>query len=574
MGVVHLALDSQLGRKVALKRMAKGADLELSKRMVREAQAMAQLDHPNVVRIFDADRADGQFFIAMEYVDGVNLASWLDKPRSLAEVVEVFRQAGSGLAEAHRASIVHRDFKPQNVLIAKTGEAKVTDFGLAKAISKDAPEFLQKRLTAMGNVPGTPRYMAPEQRLRGATDARSDMFSFALALAESLGLKSSLQRARAGTRGGSEVRDELGQLGVPAPLANIIDRALRADPAERFRSMDQLLDALDQPGILRSPDQARPKQTPNVKAAPPRQLDQAPVLGPLPQATPSRLPWIVGASVALIAVAIAIIVIAAGDLKSKRPASASESTETPLPGALAEAATRTDNSLSPLPTLEDFDISGPDTPPIASSLDASVSSLPQGREMTTALNTSYEQRYGVTRQTDSTCVRLTCPPDASMQKTATSRFCARDGKYLGPHLRTLADGTVQRLRHYQAGKPTGRSYSFSSKLGHLARIDHYASGRRHGPQYSCDASGNPKSVSHFENGVREGAHIRWDADGSVRWVWEYKRGERIAVSNRGDVMWTPESLPANQSPETPQQLVARLGWDAPRSVCRPARCLP
>ena len=133
MGVVYAAFDDRLDRKVAIKVLRHhGGDGIAHVRLLREAQALARLSHPNVVAVHDVDEADGRIYIAMEFVTGVTLRTWLGEPRSCPEIVDVFVQAGRGLAAAHAAGLVHRDFKPENVLVGADGRVRVLDFGLVR----------------------------------------------------------------------------------------------------------------------------------------------------------------------------------------------------------------------------------------------------------------------------------------------------------------------------------------------------------------------------------------------------------------------------------------------------------
>ena len=201
MGVVFSAYDPQLDRKVALKLLRSGLQLatkDAQKRLRREAQAIAQLSHPNVVAVYDVGTTeDDDLYIAMEFVEGDTLTTWLKKyPRTWREIIEVFLQAGKGLVAAHGTGLLHRDFKPDNVLVGGDGRVRVTDFGLARSIMVD-PESgrgptpilantLSSSLTATGTVLGTPRYMPPEQLTGPDIDARADQFSFCVALYEAL----------------------------------------------------------------------------------------------------------------------------------------------------------------------------------------------------------------------------------------------------------------------------------------------------------------------------------------------------------------------------------------------------
>ncbi len=179
-GVVYRATDTELGRDVALKLLHADGKSAGAPVLLREAQAMARLQHPHIVTVYDVGTlADGQLFVAMELVDGASLRRWLEEqPRSTKEIVRVFVDAGTGLAAAHDAGVVHRDFKPDNVLVGRDGVARVADFGLASSPSPSTD------VTASGG--GTPRYMPLEQVAGVAADARMDQFSFAVALWEAL----------------------------------------------------------------------------------------------------------------------------------------------------------------------------------------------------------------------------------------------------------------------------------------------------------------------------------------------------------------------------------------------------
>ena len=152
---------------------------------MREAQAVARLHHPNVVGIYDVGAAGGRIFLAMELIEGETLSAWLSRcPRTVAEILRVFALAGRGLQAAHEAGIIHRDFKPQNVMVARDGSPRVMDFGLAASAEPGAAD--QPPLTAAGAILGTPHYMSPEQLRGQRADARADQFSFCVALWQAL----------------------------------------------------------------------------------------------------------------------------------------------------------------------------------------------------------------------------------------------------------------------------------------------------------------------------------------------------------------------------------------------------
>jgi serine/threonine-protein kinase len=241
MGSVYSAWDRQLERRVAIKILHRHDRA----RSLREAQSLARLHHPNVVTVHDVGSADGLDFIAMELVDGASLRAWLTQPRSWRDVVAVFRHAGRGLAAAHAAGLVHRDFKPENVLIAADGAVRVADFGLARASTDGtpgpsepdcAPEAVGA-LTRTGSLVGTPRYMAPEQLAGAGPDPRMDQYSFSVALWEAIhGSHPDPMAAPL------PLRAATGR--APAWLRSVVKRGLAADPAARFPSMDALVAAL------------------------------------------------------------------------------------------------------------------------------------------------------------------------------------------------------------------------------------------------------------------------------------------------------------------------------------------
>jgi tetratricopeptide (TPR) repeat protein len=251
MGVVYSAHDEELDRTVALKVVRGGGGpkrlLRAQKRLQREARAMAALSHPNVVTVHDVLVDEDRLCVAMELVDGGSLREWCKTPRTPEEIVRVFIQAGRGLAAAHRAGLVHRDFKPDNVLVDKTGRARVSDFGLARSeptASKEVSVDSDERTVA---GVGTPAYMAPEQFARAPVAGAADQFAFCVALHEALcGTRpfagtTAHEIAAAVTRG-----DRVAIPGgvIARPLRRAIDRGLRRDPVERWPSMDALVQAL------------------------------------------------------------------------------------------------------------------------------------------------------------------------------------------------------------------------------------------------------------------------------------------------------------------------------------------
>jgi predicted Ser/Thr protein kinase len=254
-GVVYAAVDPELGRAVALKLLHDRAreDIEPARqRIAAEAQAMAKLSHPNVVTVHDVGEIDGELFFAMELVDGVALSQWLaDEPRSKKAILEVFTGAGLGLAAAHAAGVVHRDFKPDNVLIGLDGRPRVTDFGLARTreISTDAlAQGGARALDRTSTLVGTPLYMAPEQFAGAPSSAASDQFAFSVALYEALYETRPFEAATFEQLVGGafewRTRSPPVGRGVPARVRRALLRGLSADPRARFPSMSALVGEL------------------------------------------------------------------------------------------------------------------------------------------------------------------------------------------------------------------------------------------------------------------------------------------------------------------------------------------
>ncbi|MBK7077416.1 MAG: protein kinase [Myxococcales bacterium] len=275
MGVVYRARDRRLDRRVAIKVGLAGADLARAR---REAVALARLAHPNVVTIYEVGEHAQQPFVAMELIDGGTARAWgAARPRGWREVVDLYVAAGRGLAAAHVAGLVHRDVKPENILVGGDGRARIADFGLARdvdalavavglgpqvaATAAGADTLAQGSgrplaagsggdaagITAAGAVIGTPRYMAPEHRRGDTVDGRSDQFSFAAALYEALAgvapFPAGDEDRAAAITAGRLTAPVPGRI-VPARVAAVVARGLAADPARRWPTMDAMLAAL------------------------------------------------------------------------------------------------------------------------------------------------------------------------------------------------------------------------------------------------------------------------------------------------------------------------------------------
>lgn len=261
-GSVYRARDPKLERSVAIKLLVadERSRVESRARFDREARALAQLSHPNIVNVYDvgeheSESGDHSIFIVMELVDGPTMREWLETERDWREVRDLLVKAGTGLAAAHAAGLVHRDFKPSNVLIGADGRPRVADFGLVGvgATPADQPDpntvFDDDGLTRRGRVMGTPGYMAPEVLRGEAADARSDQFSFCVTLYEGLfgrrpfvgtSIEDRLQSIESGPRLPAQTT-------VPARLGQALSRGLSARPDQRWPDMAQLLAALGDP---------------------------------------------------------------------------------------------------------------------------------------------------------------------------------------------------------------------------------------------------------------------------------------------------------------------------------------
>ncbi len=266
MGTVYRAYDPELDRRIAIKllheRLSGGVG---ASRMLREAQAMAKISHPHVVAVHDVGTARGRVYIAMEFVDGQTVGRWLKADeRSPSEVLDAFLQAGRGLVAAHALGLVHRDFKPENLMREASGRVRVMDFGLARTANQEpetlSPETegsgerptvsaLNNNLTQMGALLGTPGYMAPEQFSGQRTDQRTDQFSFCVALWEGLfgerpfGGDTPAEMAAAVCNG--EIAEPRAERQVRPAIRRALVRGLSSEPSDRWPSMRALLTELE-----------------------------------------------------------------------------------------------------------------------------------------------------------------------------------------------------------------------------------------------------------------------------------------------------------------------------------------
>lgn len=259
MGIVYGASDPELGRRVAIKLVRSSAHHALEQstaRLQREARALARLSHRNIVTIFDIGSDRLGTYVTMEYIAGRNLRRWQrDEDPSWRELVQVFVKAGTGLQAAHAAGVVHRDFKPTNVMFADDGAVKVLDFGLARGtpnsdpwITKVSEDLLAQRMTHADTIVGTTGYMPPEQLLGSDVGARSDQFAFCVTLFEALYGKRpyegatplALARSYAAKRRTTVKR----RAEIPRFVRAAIERGMSLQPSDRFDDMGELLQAL------------------------------------------------------------------------------------------------------------------------------------------------------------------------------------------------------------------------------------------------------------------------------------------------------------------------------------------
>jgi predicted Ser/Thr protein kinase len=247
MGVVYQAHDPDLNRDVAIKVLRRDfarTDPDAPRRIAHEARVMARISDPNVISVFDVGKHEDSMFIAMELVTGGNLRAWLARSRrTIAEILAAFIAAGRGLIAAHDAGIVHRDFKPDNVLVGDDGRVRVTDFGIAY----ERGDAVTGSSSSRDEAGGTPAYMAPEQFEGGPTDARTDQFSFCVALYEALYGKRPFAGTSYATVGDAVTHGRIEPATdrrVPASLRAIVVRGLAVNPADRFQTLSALLHAL------------------------------------------------------------------------------------------------------------------------------------------------------------------------------------------------------------------------------------------------------------------------------------------------------------------------------------------
>jgi serine/threonine protein kinase len=287
MGEVWRAEDTRLQRFVAIKILSEriANDPEWKARFLREARTVAQMNHPNIATIYSIEQEGETFFIAMELVEGESLATVLAQGKlEPREAVRIIRQVAEALAEAHEKGVVHRDVKPDNIIVSKR-VVKVLDFGIAKQLvsTTESPT-----LTQGGMIVGTPFYMSPEQALGRPVDARSDIFSLGVVLYEALAGKRPFEGEAVTETMMNIIMTEPPDLAVIAPtvpsmLSDVVRRALQKKPENRFPTAGEMVDALDRVDfkILTPPPAPKPKKidAPTVAMPVAQQPKEAPIVG-------------------------------------------------------------------------------------------------------------------------------------------------------------------------------------------------------------------------------------------------------------------------------------------------------
>jgi len=287
MGEVWRAEDPRLQRLVAIKILSEriANDPEWKARFLREARTIAQLNHPNIATIYSIEQESDKLFIAMELVEGESLATVMSRGAlPPAEAVKIFKQVAEALAEAHDKGIVHRDIKPDNILVGKRG-IKVLDFGIAKQITTAATST--PTLTQAGLIVGTPFYMSPEQALGRPVDARSDLFSLGVVIYEALAGKRPFEGESVTETMMNIIMQEPVELStiapkVPPALTEIVGRSLQKKPERRYGSAGEMVDALSKVDFKAPPPKPATPAKPGKADVPTVAMPSA----PQPTATP------------------------------------------------------------------------------------------------------------------------------------------------------------------------------------------------------------------------------------------------------------------------------------------------
>ncbi|MDI3288937.1 serine/threonine-protein kinase [Polyangium sp. 15x6] len=350
MGEVYRAEDTRLRRKIALKVLRRGDEADSDTwgravaRMLREARAVAALSHPGIVAIYDVGEQDGAPFIAMELVLGRPLRALVGGDEPLGTRLRILLEIARALSAAHQAGLVHRDVKPENVVVRADGAVKVLDFGIARKLARTSADPLGptadgalSTMTAEGALVGTPAYMAPEQLRGEEIDARADQFAWGVVAYELLAGKLPFRSDRgAVSLMASILSDEPPRLtSVPDGVWQILARALAKEPEDRFASMDEVAQNLHV--FVTAEDTRTITSRRNVVLVSTGDT-RAPVAASIPPATPPRRPWVIAASlVALLAAGGATFALRKSptDVQTPPPSSAAAPPQ-PAPTAVTD----------------------------------------------------------------------------------------------------------------------------------------------------------------------------------------------------------------------------------------------
>ncbi|MBX3231265.1 MAG: protein kinase [Labilithrix sp.] len=480
MGVVFVALDPALERKVALKLVRPDeGDSTASLRMSREARAMAKLTHPNVVTVHDVgELPDGQLFLAMELVEGGTLRASA-RPGDLAQTIDLFLQAARGLAAAHEAGLIHRDFKPDNVLVGRDRRVRVGDFGLVRA-ADDAP-FAAGALTKSGAVLGTPAYMAPEQHLGLPASAKADQYAFAVALHEAI----------AGERPFTGEYEEIREAKLhrrppplpthahaPAAIALLLDRALDRDPDRRHPSMKEVIALLETAAtdLARTPAPPIAATPPNLARTPALPIAAATAWRERPATSKVGVGTVVGLAFAAVFTVFAFFMIFV-----VKWTSAGKVHESSLPSPRG---------------------SGDVTPPLVPAFVPVVASPSMKAE-------------------------LPCPAGTTIFRDELVLACRRpDRKFHGPFLRFHTNGKLQQQGTYVDDKMNGRFFRFDAE-GNPWSIENRVDDRREGVQLMLHANRKVWREEPYAGGVLHGVVREWSSDGTFRKRTRFEHGNVV-----------------------------------------------
>ncbi|MDI1482796.1 serine/threonine-protein kinase [Polyangium sp. y55x31] len=351
MGEVYRAEDTRLRRKIALKVLRRGDEADSETwgravaRMLREARAVAALSHPGIVAIYDVGEHDGAPFIAMELVEGRPLRALVGGDEPLGTRLRILLEIARALSAAHQAGLVHRDVKPENVVVRADGAVKVLDFGIARKLSRASADPLGptadgalSTMTAEGALVGTPAYMAPEQLRGEEIDARADQFAWGVLAYELLAGKLPFRSDKgAVSLMASILSDEPPKLtSVPDGVWQIVARALAKEPEARFASMDEIAQNLR--AFVTAEDTKAITSRRNVVLVSTGDT-RAPVAASIPPATAARKPWVVAASVvALLAAGAAAFALrkAPADVQASQAPGSAAALAGPAPTAVTE----------------------------------------------------------------------------------------------------------------------------------------------------------------------------------------------------------------------------------------------